>query len=147
MTTTTRMASRYRMALEQLRDAVDHRAHSLSPLHRKIVHDYVNNLAGLLANGFEPTEELTLEQAAELDARCKADFCVECGRFEAVDNKCKACGTVSCCDCSIAPATIETSHGQRCIDCAKAYGEPRSTRPPAPQIGHFFETLKSRLHG
>lgn len=122
--TTTRVASRYRMAIEQLRDAIDHRAGSLTVLHRQFIHDQVNQLTFLLGNGFAPTEELTIDQAAELDARCKADFCTECGRFEAVDNVCKACGAIICCDCGIGAATLETSQGQRCERCAKAYDEP-----------------------
>lgn len=64
---TTRVAKKYRVALEQLRDAVDKRATSLTPLHRAIIHDYITGVGCLLAMGFEPTEQLTLDQAREAD--------------------------------------------------------------------------------
>lgn len=113
--TTTRMAAPYRVAVEQLRDAIDHRASSLSKIHRQVLHDYVNNLTFLLANGMAPTEELTLEQAAKIDARAGAHaFCTECGRFEVIGDACRACGAVLCGDCGIEPAT-------RCDRCAYAH--------------------------
>lgn len=64
---TTRVAKRYRVALEQLRDAVDMRATSLTPVHRAIIHDYITGVGCLLAMGFEPTEQLTLDEARRVD--------------------------------------------------------------------------------
>ncbi len=66
--TTTRLAKPYRLALEHLRDAVENRAHSLTPFHREIITSYIDQLGGLLAMGFAPTEEVALELAREADA-------------------------------------------------------------------------------
>jgi hypothetical protein len=51
-------------------------------------------------------------------------FCPNCAAFALSGDECKACGVTACGDCGIGEATIETSHGQRCVHCAKAYGEP-----------------------